>query len=290
MPSQLSSKQTALLTGIRDILVAVTEEGRGDETADALTYGLSLAQAADAHLTIQSAACRLTVVAGVSWGIVNDLVAGENRRLHALAKTIADRAHEEAANAGVICTSEAHVLAYPELIGRLTARARLADLTVLDAGAREVGIDRDLIDTLLFSSGRPLLVVPPGWKTFSARRVLVAWDGSAQAARAANEALPFLRAAEVVEIVSVIGEKDLSTSAAGAELAPHLARHGVNVSVTQVPVDGDVAATLRTRVGLFRADMLVMGAFRHSRLREWFFGGVTQSMLSHSPLPLFLAH
>ncbi len=188
------------------------------------------------------------------------------------------------------CTTEAPALAYPDLIARLTARSRLADLTVLDAETREVDLDRDLIDGLLFGSGRPLIVVPPGRASFCARRVVVAWDGSAQAARAANDALPILRAAEAVEIVSVVGEKDLAVSVAGAEFAPHLARHGVRVSVNDLPVVDDVAEALRTEAGLFRADMLVMGAYRHSRLQEWFLGGVTQSLLARSPVPLFLAH
>ena len=278
------------LAATRDILVCLTEEGRGDEAAGALAYGLTLAGMAGAHLTVQSAARRLTVVAGAAWGVVQNLVADENRRLRALAQTVAERAMADAASAGVTCTTEAPALAYPALIGRLTARARLADLTIVDAEAREVDLDRDLIDGVLFRSGRPLIVVPPGCETFKAARIIIAWDGSAQAARAANDALPFLRAAEAVEIVTVVGEKDLSDSLAGAEFAPHLARHGVSVSVNDLPVVGDVAETLRTQAGLFRADMLVMGAYRHSHLQEWFLGGVTHSLLAGSAVPLFLAH
>ena len=278
------------LSAYRDILVAVTEEGRGDESGTGLGYGLTLAAAAGAHLTVQSAARRLTMVGGAGLRFVNDLVAGENRRLRILAQAVAERVAADAASAGVTCTTEAPALVYPDLIARLTARARLADLTILDAEPREVDLDRDLIDGVLFGSGRPLIVVPPDSAAFSARRIVVAWDGSAQAARAANDALPFLRAAEAVEIVSVLGEKDLSASVAGAEFAPHLARHGVNVSVNVLPVVDDVAETLRTQAGLFRADMMVMGAYRHSRLQEWFLGGVTQSLLARSSVPLFLAH
>lgn len=286
----MSRSSSTPLAAFRDILVAVTEEGRGDEAEAALGYGLSLAAAAGAHLTVQSAARRLTMVAGAGLGFVNDIVAGENRRLRILAEAVAERVAGDAANAGVTCTTEAPALAYPDLIARLTARSRLADLTVLDAETREVDLDRDLIDGLLFGSGRPLIVVPPGRASFCARRVVVAWDGSAQAARAANDALPILRAAEAVEIVSVVGEKDLAVSVAGAEFAPHLARHGVRISVNDLPVVDDVAEALRTEAGLFRADMLVMGAYRHSRLQEWFLGGVTQSLLARSPVPLFLAH
>ncbi|POR42386.1 universal stress protein [Methylobacterium sp. V23] len=277
-------------TGIRDVLVCLTEEGCGDEAGTALAYGLLLAAATGAHLTVQSAAKRVTVVAGGAWGFVRDLVATENRRLRSLAQLVAESAAADAASAGVTCTTEAPYLAYSDLVARLTARARLADLTILDAETREVDLDRDLIDGILFRSGRPLLVVPPGCEAYSARRVLVAWDGSAQAARAANDALPFLRAAELVEIVSVIGEKDLSTSAAGAEFAPHLARHGVRVSAVAMSVIGDVAETLRSRAVEIGADMLVMGAYRHSRVQEWFLGGVTESLLNRSPLPLFMSH
>ncbi|GJE04464.1 universal stress protein [Methylobacterium isbiliense] len=286
----MTSPPSCPLIAIRDILVGITVEGRDDEGASALAYGLALAGTAGSHLTVQSAARRLTAVAGAAWGFINDLVADENRRLRGLAQAAAERAAADAASAGVTCTTEAPMLAYPDLIGRLTARARLADLIILDAEAREVDLDRDLIDGVLFRSGRPLIVVPPGYDDFAARRVIIAWDGSAQAARAANDALPFLRAAEAVEIVSVVGEKDLPRSVAGAEFAPHLARHGVNVSVNDLPVVGDVAETLRTQVGLFHADMLVMGAYRHSRLQEWFLGGVTQSLLARSAVPLFLAH
>ncbi|MGH1590359.1 universal stress protein [Methylobacterium phyllosphaerae] len=278
------------LAAFRDILVAVTEEGRGDEPETALDYGLSLAATAGAHLTVQSAARRLTLVAGAGLGFVNDLVGSENRRLRGLALATAERAAGNAAGAGVICTTEAPALAYPDLIARLTARARLADLTLLDAETREVDLDRDLIDGVLFGSGRPLIVIPPGRSACARPRVVVAWDGSAQAARAANDALPFLRAAEAVEVVSVVGEKDLSATVAGAAFAPHLARHGVMVSVTTLPVVDDVAETLRNAAGLFRADLLVMGAYRHYRLQEWFLGGVTQSLLARSAVPLFLAH
>ena len=140
-------------------------------------------------------------------------------------------------------------------------------------------------------SGRPLLVIPPGQDVFRAQRVILAWDGSGRAARAAADALPFLRAAEVVEVVAVMGEKDLPTAVTGADIAPHLTRHGVNVNVQTLPaLNGDVAETLRNHATLTRADMIVMGGYVHSRLRELVFGGVTQSLLKQSPVALFLSY
>ena len=92
------------------------------------------------------------------------------------------------------------------------------------------------------------------------------------------------------EVVVVFGEKDLSETVPGSEVAPHLARHGISVTVTDLSLDrGDVAETLRRRAVLFGADMMVMGAYVHSRLREFVLGGTTQSLLKSSPVPLLLS-
>src|SRR5215203_7023816 len=112
----------------------------------------------------------------------------------------------------------------------------------------------------------------------------------ARGQRALNDAMPLLRAADAVEVVSVAGEKDLLGAVSGAEVAPHLARHGVNVSVENlVAKQGDVAETLRGHAGQFRADMIVMGAYAHSWIRQVVLGGVTQSLLKESPVPLLMA-
>src|SRR5215203_187649 len=102
----------------------------------------------------------------------------------------------------------------------------------------------------------------------------------ARGQRALNDAMPLLRAADAVEVVSVGGEKDLSGAVSGTEVASHLARHGVNVSVENlVAKQGDVAESLRGQASLSRADIIVMGAYAHSRVRQIVLGGVTQSLL-----------
>ena len=137
----MSLPSSSLHAEIRDVLVCRTEEGRDDEVGTALSYGLSLAAATGAHLTVQSSAQRLTVVAGAAWGIVSGLVAGENLRRRGLARSIAECAATDAATAGVICTTEVPMLAYPDLLARLVGRARLADLTILDAESKEIDLD-----------------------------------------------------------------------------------------------------------------------------------------------------
>ncbi|MEE7501937.1 universal stress protein [Methylobacterium sp. C33D] len=285
----MSRSAPSQLACIRDILVGTAVEGEHEAASSAIGYGLTLAKAAGAHLTIQSASWRLSGDDAWLGEFADAGLSVMDRRLDALARSIAERSAGDAAQAGVVCTTEVPSLPYPEIVNRLATRARLHDLTVVDVGPRTYDLDREMIEAALFQSGRPVIAVPPGHDAFAARRIIVAWDGSAQAARAANDALPFLRAAEAVEIVSVGTEAEIYEAVPGAEFAPHLARHGVKVSVTDLPKGDSVADTLRAQAGLHRADLIVMGAYRHSPTREYFFGGVTRSFLRGSPAPLFLA-
>ncbi|MGO4387808.1 universal stress protein [Microvirga sp. 2YAF29] len=280
-----------MLENIRSILIGLTEEGDAEEKSSALAYGLSLARAAGVHATVQAASLKLHLTHAFISNIAEQLVATENQRLDTLAHAVADSSQRAAASSGVACTTVAPQLAYQDLIRSFTALARIHDLTVLDAEPAATAVDRGLIEAVLTDSGRPLIIVPLDREAFTGMRIMVAWDGSAKAARALNDALPFLREAELVDLVSVTGEKDLKDTVTGADIGPHLARHGVNVTALDLPaLDGDVAETLRNHANLTRADMIVMGAFVHSRLHEMFLGGTTQSMLKDCPVPLFLSY
>ena len=280
-----------MLHNIRSILIGITEEGDAEESSFALPYGLSLARQTDAHVTVQAASLKLTLTHAFISTFAEGLVATENRRLDELAHAVADSSQRAAAASGIACTTQAPQLSYPALIKSFTFLARTHDLTVLDAERSALALDRGLIESVLMDSGRPLLVVPQGRETFAGDRIVVAWDGSARAARALNDALPFLRAANQAELVSVTGEKDLADTVPGAEIAPHLTRHGITVNVLALPaMNGDVAETLRNHAHLTRADMIVMGAYVHSRLRETMLGGTTQSLLKDAPVPLFLSY
>ena len=275
---------------IKSIFTAYTEEGQG-ERESALAYALSLAQETGAHLTIQAAAMLYAVPASLIGDFGVAFVHAENRRIGVLAERFAELARTSAGLAGVTSTIETPRLVYAELDSHLVAHARVHDLSVLDLEKNAAERDRGLIEAALFDSARPVIIVPPGCETFAAKRILIAWDGSASAARTVAELRPFLPGAEV-EILSVTGEKDLSRFVAGAELAPHLSRHGASVTVRNVAVSGgnDVAETIRQAALDFRADLIACGAYKHSRLREWLLGGVTQSLLKSTPLPLLMSH
>jgi nucleotide-binding universal stress UspA family protein len=279
-----------MLTGIKSVFVAITEEGL-KETHVALAYALSLAQTANAHLTVEAAARRYAIPYSMIADFGQALMSSENLRIAKLTAAVAEAARAEADFAGVVSTVESEQFNFPELRDRLINRARVADVTVLDAEASVSEIDRGLIEAVLFDSGRPLIIVPPGHSSFDARHVLIAWDGGASAARTVAGALPILRAAEAVEILSIAGEGELDGTLPGTELAPHLARHGIKVTVNLTEAgSGDVADVIMARAADLGAGLIVAGAYRHSRLRELLLGGVTQSLLKDCEVPLHLSH
>ncbi|SIR39631.1 Universal stress protein family protein [Bosea sp. TND4EK4] len=280
-----------MIDGIKSVLVTLAQEGRDDD-GSAFQYGLSLARKAGAHLTVQAPAGRFHVPYTLITGLAQSIVSAENRRIAALAERVAELAKAEADFAGVVCTVESPQLYYQELLDRFIAQARVHDITVLNAEPSPTETYWDLIEVCLFGSGRPVLVVPKNRSEFACERVVVAWDGSATASRAVAAALPLLKAAEEVVIVSVSGEKDLSNSIPSSDLAPHLVHHGISVTVSDTTLGSreTVAAAIEREAVGFQASLIVSGAYRHSRLRESVLGGVTRSLLASCSLPLVMSH
>ena len=178
-----------------------------------------------------------------------------------------------------------------EVIGR---RARYADLTVLGPDLLTGADLRDsALSGALFNSAKPVLIVPEGRApTLRPKRVLVAWDSRPEAVRAVREALDLLAGAEDVRVVLVDPQaSDLGNGPEpGADIATYLTRHGVKVSVDRLPSSGQsVATVLKQHATDMDADLIVMGGYGHSRLRERIFGGVTRSMLDEPVLPILMA-
>lgn len=186
---------------------------------------------------------------------------------------------------------------YPEEAGAddvIGRRARYADVTLLGPELLSRGILKSkAIEGALFSSGKPLLLVPEGAApTLKPKRIMVAWDSRIEASNAVARSLDLLSAADNVHLVLVDPLEGETGQGAepGADLATYLARFGVKVTVDRVPSQGrTAAATLRQYAIDISADLLVMGAYGHSRLRERIFGGVTRSMIDEPPLPILMA-
>jgi nucleotide-binding universal stress UspA family protein len=173
----------------------------------------------------------------------------------------------------------------------LVEYARLRDLTIVPAEANEFA-DQPCAEALIFESGRPVLMVPrkPA-KAFALNTVTVAWDFSRPAARAVGDALPLLTKAKRVHVVTVTNEKRIDTRRSGPELAKHLARHGVEVILDSIDAAGwSIGEVLESVTRANDSDLLVMGAYGHSRLREFILGGATRSMINRPPLPVLLSH
>lgn len=150
----------------------------------------------------------------------------------------------------------------------------------------------DVTDHLALEGGRPVLIIPNGRAPAEVgRRVLIAWNGRREAARAVFDALPLLKKATAVRVVRV-GESDASDAEPVADICQSLVRHGVKVGRTAT-VDGagtSVGAVLLAEADTFDADLVVMGCYGHSRLREFVFGGATRHFLHKMHTPVLMSH
>jgi nucleotide-binding universal stress UspA family protein len=182
-----------------------------------------------------------------------------------------------------------------ELADILSMHARYADLLVVgQVDPDDAPAGRHLPDQLVLACGRPVLLIPYiGPATMLGQRVVVAWDASREAARAVSDALPILEKASSVTVMTVNPrERDNGHGEVpGADIAVYLARHGVKVEVQRIDArDIDVGNLLLSRVADDGADLLVMGAYGHSRLREVVLGGATRTILGEMTVPVLMSH
>ncbi len=274
----------------KDLLVHVDDSRRCDAR---LELAAALAKRFDAHLA------GLAVDPGIVMPIMADAAVSPE-----LLETLeADRAARiEAAQSAFDSAMQAAGLEAEwrteigEPVSRIALHARHSDLVVVGQDDSEGGLDvvGGLADALVMTCGRPVLIVPYiGAPETLAKRVMVAWDGGREAVRAINDALPLLIGADLVEVVSVNPEKRGSDHGEipGADMCLHLARHGVKAEAQHIAAsDVDVGNMLLSRLADVGADLLVMGAYGHSRWREIVLGGATQQVLSEMTVPVVMSH
>ncbi len=175
----------------------------------------------------------------------------------------------------------------------LTTSARYADLLIVgqtDSEDKTSGTPVDLPQVVCLSTGRPVLIVPYlGTFPSVGERILVAWNGSREAARAVSDALPLLQRAKQTHLLSIhpTSEPDI----AAADMARFLARHGVEADTVEISAeDSEVGELLLSQASDLNADLLVMGAYGHSRLRELTLGGATRTILREMTIPVLMSH
>jgi len=229
----------------------------------------------------------------VMGGIPPEFIESQRRDSDKKARDAIAHFEEAAKRAGVSfeCLSiNASIAGAAERLGRL---ARRFDLAIVGQPERERSAAADVVDEgVLFESGRPVIFVPYVQKaSLKLDRVMLCWDGSRAATRAIADAMPFLHKAKQVEIVMVAGKAGKDDEIPGADLGQHLARHGLKVDVKRITApDIDVGSAILSYAADSNADMIVMGGYGHSRLREFILGGVTRGLLESMTVPALMSH
>jgi nucleotide-binding universal stress UspA family protein len=275
----------------KDLLVVVDNSPGATERID---FAARLARDFGAHLTglhvAESPSMRPTVLAQVPSEVL-DMLQTVGREEAVRARALFE-AGVRAVETGIPVEWRS-VEGYGGDLIRL--HARYADLTVLgQADPEAYAVAQDLPERVIMGAGRPVIVVPyvGTFKTVG-QRVLVAWNASREATRAVNDALPLLERAGSVRVLSVNPRRGLAGHGpiAGADISLHLARHGVRVEAAAVNTDDvRVDDMLLSQAADAGADLIVMGAYGHSRLGEYVLGGATRHILRQITVPVFMSH
>jgi nucleotide-binding universal stress UspA family protein len=264
----------------KDILVALTSYP--DPTpAFVVEDAVSIAAVLGAHIAAIACETRVQLPGHViSVPAVSGIIATEAGKSRKYAHDLLAAFDAAAEKAGILHETILEKAVAPNVPGLLTEYARLRDLTIVSSPE---SYDQWTAETIIFGSGRPTLILPetPRPRPFSLGTV----------ARAVSDALPILELARKVRIVTVVNEKALPGKHSGEGLARNLARHGIDVVLDEIDgKDRSIGETIESYTASHGADLLVMGAYGHSRLREFVLGGATRSLLSKAPLPLLLSH
>ena len=275
---------------VNDILLTLTSYPEPTPVS-VIREAIAVASTVGAHIAALACEMRVEVPGHFMSGSVVGLpgiIAGEAAKSRKNAQALIAAFESDAAKAGISWESIRQTCTPAERAELLVEYARLRDLTIMPESD-----DRLDAEAVIFGSGRPTLILPqnPRSGPFALGTVVVAWDFSRAAARAVSDSLPLLERAATVRVVSVLDERHLDWKHSAEELSKNLSRHGIDVMLDRVDARGKaIGDVLGEYVASHAADLLVMGAYGHSRLREFVLGGATRSLLSKPPLPILFSH
>jgi nucleotide-binding universal stress UspA family protein len=276
---------------IKDVVINLEHQVARDPARD---FAISIAEICDTHLAGVAFAYTPEFPGYVVLELPPDIVAQMTAESEKSAVAAIER-FDAAAKRSLI-SAEHRLLRTigAEAPAVLATLARRFDLSVFMQSEPGRVDNDDMIETALFQSGRPLIVVPYIERNgLRLDRMVCCWDGSRAAARAFNDALPLLIRANTVVLLIVLNEKTNSKNkeVRGVEMAKHLARHDVNVQLERIPAPNiDVTSAILSYVADNSGTLIVMGGYGHSRLREVILGGVTRDMLKSMTVPVFMSH
>lgn len=274
---------------IKDIVVNLGL-GERDPAGD---FAISIAEAFEAHVMGVAFAYEPVIPGTVMGGIPPEFIESQRAESESKAKAAIARFEEAARRASI---SYEHRLLSGTIAGaadQLSRIGRRFDLVVVAQAERENPTADEIVDEgVLFESGRPVIFVPFIQKTgLKLECVMLCWDGSRAATRAIADSMPLLQKAKQVEVVIVSDKPGKPDEVTGADLGQHLARHGLKVEVKRITSpDIDVPSTILSYAADASADMIVMGGYGHSRLREFVLGGVTRGLLESMTVPVLMSH
>ena len=253
-------------------------------------YAISFCGREKAHLAARLAVPIMDLPTGRIVPMVHGLLDQVNAEHLSKAKIESERIATSARLAGILSSCDIVQKDYSDTRDDMIRAARVSDLVILPKPNGMLSLEQGIVEGILFGSGRPVLAVPADWTRGPIfNRIVVAWDGGQRAARAVGDALPFLVKAEEVEIVCIGPEPNKNV--VGVGLAQHLARHCGELKLTDLATQfGDVGMTLRDHISTVTPDLVVMGAYAHSRLLQFVLGGVTSTMLSDATTPVLYSH
>ena len=277
----------------RTILVCLNEIGRLSETVAA---AVQLARDTGAHVSGLYVVPAVQVYPSVGFEAAPQVFEGNRSFFKDNAQRV-KQVFEEAMRREALPHDFHQIDATTPLIAdEVVAAGRAADLVVVSTTNPDeiTGVERDFVEPVVMSVGRPVIVLPhKGNAVLSLTEIVIGWDGGREAARAAFDSLPLLKLAERARVVRIDPQKDpsLRGSVAGADLAEALARHGVKVETQAYPTDGlDEGQALMRCAEDSGAGLIVMGAYGHSRLAEFIFGGATRFVLTRMARPVLMSH
>jgi len=274
---------------LKDVIVNLSGRAPRDFAAE---YAISIAATFGAHIIGISFVYEPVIPDGTLGGVPVDLIELQRAENSKAANEAISRFDAAVKKAGISAETRILDATFGGAATRFAEIARRFDLAVVGQAQREGGASHELIiEGALFESGRPLVVVPYIQKRgLTLERVLACWDGSRTAARAIGDAMPFLERAKAVDIV-IVAEERKSEEMTGANMSAHLARHGVPASIKRM-AKGDIGIedVLLSYAADSGADLMVMGGYGHSRLREFILGGVTRGILASMTVPVLMSH
>ena len=275
---------------IKDLVVNLSV-GAGRDAAG--PYAISVAEAFGAHVAGVAFSYEPVIPPTIMGTVPVSFIESQRAESDKAADEAIARFNDATRRAGVSSDSRALSASLAGSADRFAEIARRFDLAVIGQAEPDRAAPEELIiEGALFSSGRPVLVVPYIQKSgLTLDRVMVCWDASRNAARAIADAMPFLARAKAIDVVIVASERVKSDELPGADIGQHLARHSLKVEVRRiVSPDTDVASTILSHAADTSADFIVMGGYGHSRLREFILGGATRGILTSMTLPTLMSH